>query len=145
MRRPLLALVAMVALTVAVAGRQQGGLTPAQILKPSPESWPTFHGDYTGRHYSALNQINQTNVKGLSLAWTARLNTALQGATIGGFGPEPAAGAVPNANIKATPLLVEGMLYLATPNNAYALDGRTGRQLWHYYWKSQGGSNIGNR
>jgi alcohol dehydrogenase (cytochrome c) len=50
-----------------------------------------------------------------------------------------------NANIKATPLLHDGMLYLATPNNAYALDARTGRQVWHYYWKSLGGSTIGNR
>ena len=50
-----------------------------------------------------------------------------------------------NANIKATPLIVNGMLYLATPNNAYALDARTGRQVWHYYWKSLGGSTIGNR
>ncbi len=84
-------------------------------------------------------------MKGLSLAWTSRLNTSLQGAIIGGKGPEPAPGAVLNANIKATPLLHNGMLYLATPNNAYALDARTGRQVWHYYWKSLGGSTIGNR
>ena len=84
-------------------------------------------------------------MKSLSLAWTSRLNTSLQGAIIGGKGPEPAPGAVLNANIKATPLIVNGMLYLATPNNAYALDARTGRQLWHYYWKSLGGSTIGNR
>ena len=102
------------------------GLAPAQILKPSPESWPTFHGDYSGRHYSSLDQINKANVKSLSLAWTSRLNTSLQGAIIGGKGPEPAPGAVLNANIKATPLIVNGMLYLATPNNAYALDARTG-------------------
>ena len=145
MTRPLLALAVAAALTATVVARQNPGLLPAQILKPSPESWPTFHGDYSGRHYSTLDQINKANVKSLSLAWTSRLNTSLQGAIIGGKGPEPAPGAVLNANIKATPLIVNGTLYLATPNNAYALDARTGRQLWHYYWKSLGGSTIGNR
>jgi alcohol dehydrogenase (cytochrome c) len=145
MTRSWLALVVAAALTATVVAGQNPGLAPAQILKPSPESWPTFHGDYSGRHYSTLDQINKSNVKSLSLAWTSRLNTSLQGAIIGGKGPEPAPGAVPNANIKATPLIVNGMLYLATPNNAYALDARTGRQVWHYYWKSLGGSTIGNR
>jgi len=93
---------------------------PLTMAHPSPDSWPTFHGDYSGRHYSALDQINKTNVKSLSLAWTSRLNPSLQGAIIGGKGPDPAPGAVPNANVKATPLVVNGMLYLATPNNAYA-------------------------
>jgi alcohol dehydrogenase (cytochrome c) len=128
MMRPFLALVVSAVLTVTVAARQSSGPSPAQILKPSPESWPTFHGDYSGRHYSTLDQIDKSNVKSLSLAWTARLNTSLQGAILGGNGPEPAPGAVLTANIKATPLLHSGMLYLATPNNAYALDARTGRQ-----------------
>jgi alcohol dehydrogenase (cytochrome c) len=146
MKRALLAFVAVIAVTVVVTGRQGSGLRPAQILKPSPDSWPTFHGDYTGRHYSTLNQINVNNVKNLSLAWIGRLNTAVQEGFVGGYGPDPAAGGgFANANIKATPLLVDGMLYVSTPNNAYALDARTGRQVWHYSWKSQGGSNIGNR
>jgi alcohol dehydrogenase (cytochrome c) len=145
MTRSLIALAIAAALTATVVARQNSGLTPAQILNPSPESWPTFHGDYSGRHYSTLNQIHTSNVKNLSLAWSIRLNPSLQSAIIGGEGPDPAPGAVPNANIKATPLVVNGMIYLATPNNAYALDARTGRQLWHYYWKSLGGSTIGNR
>ena len=92
MTRPLLALAVAAALTATVVARQNPGLAPAQILKPSPDSWPTFHGDYSGRHYSTLDQINKTNVKSLSLAWTSRLNTSLQGAIIGGKGPEPAPG-----------------------------------------------------
>jgi alcohol dehydrogenase (cytochrome c) len=144
MTRPLPALLLCALLSAAVAA-QNAGLTPAQILKPSAESWPTFHGDYSGRHYSTLDQINKSNVKSLSLAWTSRLNASLQGAIIGGKGAEPAQAAILNTNIKATPLLFNGMLYLSTPNNAYAIDARTGRQLWHYYWKSLGGSTIGNR
>ena len=33
------------------------GLDPAAILHPAPGSWPTYNGDYTGRRYSALTQI----------------------------------------------------------------------------------------
>ena len=67
-RDPLVS-IGCVALGVVVGGKQAPGpgLTPTQILKPSPESWPTFHGDYSGRHYSTLDQINKSNVKSLSL------------------------------------------------------------------------------
>src|SRR5215510_15055368 len=49
-----------------------GGLDPAVILKPLAESWPTYSGDYTGRRYSSLTQINQTTIKNLGLAWISR-------------------------------------------------------------------------
>jgi glucose dehydrogenase len=39
------------------------------------DSWPTYHGDYSGRRYSPLKQITTANVKGLALAWVYRLNT----------------------------------------------------------------------
>jgi alcohol dehydrogenase (cytochrome c) len=143
----MLAACAVVASVALLAQGQGQGLTPAEILKPSPDSWPTYHGDYTGRHYSALNQITQTNVKGLSLAWVTRLSATMQGAIIGGEGPEPAAGANPGPglNIKATPLMVGGVLYFSTPNHAFAVDARTGKEIWHYYWKTLGGLTIGNR
>ena len=60
---------------VLLAGQQQTqspsnqeGLDPATIGKPLADSWPTYSGDYTGRRYSSLTQINQTTVKNLSLA-----------------------------------------------------------------------------
>src|SRR3954447_10583804 len=51
----------------------QIGLEPTDILKPLADQWPTFNGDYSARRYSSLKQINQSNVKGLSLAWVTRL------------------------------------------------------------------------
>ena len=45
------------------------GLNPASILKPAINSWPTYAGDYSQRHYSLLNQIDQSNVHALTLAW----------------------------------------------------------------------------
>src|SRR6478735_6936367 len=53
----------------------QAQLDPALLGKPPVDAWPTHHGDYSGRHYSTLNQIHQSNVKNLALSWTYRANT----------------------------------------------------------------------
>ncbi len=131
----------------------QGPLDPALLLKPPTDAWPTYHGDYTGRHYSPLNQVNVANVRNLSLAWIYRTTASSQGAILGGLAnPVPAgrggfaapAGTTPPPPIiKAMPLMVQGILYLATPNRVFAIDARTGRQIWHYVWR--GRSAIGNR
>ncbi len=47
--------------------------------------------------------------------------------------------------IKSTPLMVNGVLYFTMPDNVWAVDARSGRQLWHYFWKTRGGIHIGNR
>ena len=38
------------------------GVSPAELLKPLKDSWPTYNGDYSGKRYSALTQLNQSNV-----------------------------------------------------------------------------------
>src|SRR6516162_5025717 len=58
-------------------------LDPSVLLKPPTDSWPTYHGDYTGRRYSTLAQINADNIKNLQLAWVYRLNTSQVFANIG--------------------------------------------------------------
>ena len=55
---------------------QQAALDPNVILKMPTDSWPTYHGDYTGRRYSTLTQINADNIRNLQLAWVYRLNTS---------------------------------------------------------------------
>jgi alcohol dehydrogenase (cytochrome c) len=47
--------------------------------------------------------------------------------------------------IKGTPLMVDGTLYVSAPDNAWAIDARDGRELWHYFWKTKGGTHIANR
>src|SRR5436309_8934173 len=68
-------------------------LDPALLLKPLGESWPTYSGDYSGKRYSALTQINQANVKNLALAWVSRV-TAGPGAG-GALAPAPTAPGAP--------------------------------------------------
>jgi PQQ-dependent dehydrogenase (methanol/ethanol family) len=73
----------------------------------------TYGGDYAERHYSPLNQINQSNVTRLGLAW--QWDT---GGTVGW-------------SQEATPLVRDGVIYsTAAWNQVFALDARTGKKLW---------------
>src|SRR6476469_8123528 len=75
---------AIVAIVLVAFVPAQAQLDPASINKPLGDSWPTYSGDYTGRRYSSLTQINQTNVKHLTLAWMRRLTNGP-----GPAGPRP--------------------------------------------------------
>ena len=67
---------------------QGKGLDPSDILQPLRDSWPTYNGDYTGKRYSALKQIDQSNVKNLTLAWFARVTAgATPAAGLGSIQP----------------------------------------------------------
>jgi acido-empty-quinoprotein group A len=105
-------------------------LNPQTLLNPPQNTWPTYYGDYSGRRFSPLTQINSGNVQSLSLAWSTRVSSN-----------GPGAGSV----IKSTPLLINDILYFTAPNNIWAADVRTGRELWHYQYPPNTGSTIGNR
>jgi alcohol dehydrogenase (cytochrome c) len=134
---------------------QDGGLNPADILKPLSDSWPSYSGDYTGRRHSALTQINQSNVKNLTLAWTTRLTAGPAGPAapvpfgprqpdviVGGVGDNEFVGAT---TVKGSILSVNGVLYVTAPDNVWALDAHDGHVLWRYFWRTRGGTHIGNR
>src|SRR5262245_20797138 len=145
----------------------QGGLDPAEILKPLANQWPTYSGDYSGKRYSSLKSINQATVKNLSLSWVSRFNTGCgtTGANSagggGGFGgrgggesaaPVVVGGLGPGdlntcggARLGGGILMVDGVIYISAPDNAWAMDARDGTILWHYYWKTRGGTHTGNR
>jgi acido-empty-quinoprotein group A len=135
-------LLGLIALPIALLAQRTG--PPAAF----PDAWPAHYGDHSGRRYSPLAQINATNVKTLSLAWIHRA-TAQEGDNVGGEykagDPYYWGGPQANVTIKATPLMVNGVLYFAAPDHAYAIDARTGRQIWHYFWRTRGGIHIGNR
>ena len=136
---------------IAATAVAQGPLDPALLLKPLGDSWPTYSGDYSGRRYSSLTQINQSNVKNLTLAWVSRVTAGSGGGGRGGppliTGGPPTAdtGGTTTTNIRASILEVNGILYFSTPDNAWAMDARDGHVLWHYFWRTRGGTHIGNR
>jgi alcohol dehydrogenase (cytochrome c) len=94
---------------------------------PRTDGWPTYNGDYSGRRFSPLTKINAGNVKTLSLAWSYRQSAA-------NAGP-----------MKATPVVVNGIAYLSAPDHVWAIDARSGREIWHFENKSTGGIHLGNR
>ena len=77
-------LVTLSCLWPAMAAAQ--ALNPADILKPLANDWPTYSGDYSGKRYSTLTQVNQSTVKNLTLAWTSRLASGPGGGGGGGRG-----------------------------------------------------------
>ncbi len=100
-------------------------LDPAALLNPSSDSWPTYHGDYSGRRHSRLAQITPENVRQLTLAWSFQTNQSQQ--------------------IKASPIVVGGVVYITTPDNIWAIDARSARQLWRYTYPTNQGFHIGHR
>jgi alcohol dehydrogenase (cytochrome c) len=131
-----------------LAQGQGDGVSPAELLKPLKDSWPTYNGDYSGKRYSALAQLNQTNVMHLTLAWSTRVSPGARGGRGGAtviVGGEGTGDLTSGGSIKASVLEVDGTLYFTMPDNAWAVDARDGRELWHYFWKTKGGTHIGNR
>ena len=147
--KKLLALVFVTAATLVVSAQ---GVHRDLVHKPLADAWPTYSGDYSGKRYSALTQINQRNVKTLTLAWTRRLVAGPGPSGLvapdeppvitGGEGNGVFGGAtIVNGSI----LSIDGVLYVTAPDNVWALDANDGHLLWRYFWKTKGGTHIGNR
>ncbi len=78
-----------------------------------PQNWMTYSGDYSGKRFSELDQIDVANARTLVAKWVYQ--TAATG------------------KLETTPLVVDGILYAtAQDNRAFALDARTGRPIWMY-------------
>lgn len=118
-----IAALAMILISVA----QPAAAQPARydLSIPPTDSWPTYHGDYSGQRHSALTQITPDNVRLLTLAWAFQTNQAQQ--------------------IKATPILADGIIYVTTPDNLWALDALSGREVWRYRYPANDGFHIGHR
>ena len=89
-----------------------GSVSFAQIRNPKKGDWPTYHGVLSGNRHSALDQINTSNVAALSARWVFTMGRS--------------------SKLETTPVVVDGVMYVTAVNEAYALDARTGRTIWHY-------------
>jgi acido-empty-quinoprotein group A len=103
----------------------------ATLLHPPPDSWPMYNGRYSADRFSPLKTINDRNVQNLSLAWMARVTGGTPAAAKGNHEVEA-------IHVGGSPLLVNGVLYFTATDNAWAVDARNGRVLWHYYRESLG-------
>jgi alcohol dehydrogenase (cytochrome c) len=86
---------------------------PADLLaQPPGANWVSYNGDYTGRRFSNLMEITTANVANLRAQWIFHLRDT--------------------TGLEVTPVAVNGILFVTSANDAFALDARTGRSIWHY-------------
>jgi len=119
MRIQVLILTAYLGSALAAAQERDAMVTPPVDLAPerllvSPPAadWPSYNGDYTGRRYSALDQITPQNAHRLRAQWVFHSTNS--------------------ERLEVTPVVVGGVMYITSANNLYALDARTGRVLWSH-------------
>jgi alcohol dehydrogenase (cytochrome c) len=119
--------VARIAMFIGLAGIQvyAQNADPKELLDPPPDAWLTYHGRYDGRRHSNLTQITPENVAQLKQVW--RFQTGQ------------------TQSIKATPILVDGVLYITLPDNIWAIDARTAKEKWHYQHPKNNAFHIGHR
>ena len=81
-------------------------------VQPVARNWTSYNGDYTGRRFSRLSEINVDNVNELRAEWVFH---------------------APNSSrLEVTPVVIDGLMIVTAANHAFALDARTGREIWHY-------------
>src|SRR5262245_41535390 len=79
----------------------------------NPTRWLTYAGDYANHRHSPLTQITPANVNRLTAQWQFQTDT------LGKF--------------EAAPLVLDGVIYVTGPLDVgWAIDARTGRQIWRY-------------
>lgn len=113
---------ALAALTAAIrtAGAAENCCAPAGA------DWPVTTGSHAGQGYSALTQINKSNLDDLGLAWVTQLSAEPVTAPVAGPGSDVTAQ-------QTTPIVIDGIMYLNVPGGGVAaLDGATGAVKWKW-------------
>ena len=103
--------------SLAQAERVSRGLTTpplffTDIAAPKPGEWPTYHGRLDGNRHSPLTAITPANVSRLAPRWIFPIGSSNR--------------------LEVTPVVVGGVMYVTSVNEAYALDARTGRRHWMF-------------
>ncbi|MEO8367957.1 MAG: c-type cytochrome, partial [Candidatus Solibacter sp.] len=99
--------------TTLATGALGPGIPFAQVAQPLPGTWPGYNGTMSGNRFSALDQISTSNVQQVAPQWIF---------------PIPSA---PRA-LQVTPVVVDGIMYVTSVNEVFAIDARNGREIWHY-------------
>ncbi len=86
---------------------------PSDLLqKQVTDNWVSYNGDYSGARYSAMTQITPANAGRLAAQWVFHARTV--------------------SPLEVTPVVVAGIMFVTSANDAYALDAKTGKLLWHH-------------
>src|SRR5215510_8677770 len=95
-------------------------VTDAMLQNPDPNEWLTWRRTLNAWGYSPLDQIKKNNVKDVRMVWTRGLGPGIQ---------------------EGTPLVHNGVMFIPSRDDIYAVDGRTGDQIWEYKRKLPEGKN----
>jgi alcohol dehydrogenase (cytochrome c) len=102
------------------------------IAKAPDANWLSYSGDYSGRRFSGLRQIDIGNAKQVVPKWIFH---------------------VPQSHhLETTPLVLDGIMYVTNSNEIWGLDAQSGRSIWHYKYTAtkvnnpnRGAAILGNR
>jgi alcohol dehydrogenase (cytochrome c) len=90
--------------------------------RAEPQNWLTYYGAYDGQRFSALDQINASNVASLRPAWVFQYGHI-------GLIPSPA-----TYSFEATPIVVDGVMFVSGSDGyVWAIDAANGEPLWEYH------------
>src|SRR5438034_1782065 len=104
----------------------QTGRTEQRPADRRGADWPMYRHDLAGTGYSPLTEIDASNVARLAQSWTYSLQSDAPAATSG------RGGAPIGPNSEATPIVIDGVLYVPAANRVVALDAASGKVVWNY-------------
>jgi len=95
-------------------------VTDAMLQNPDPNEWLMWRRTLNAWGFSPLDQIKKSNVKDLRMVWTRGLSLGIQ---------------------EGTPLVHNGVMFIPSRDDVYAVDAKTGDQIWEYKRKLPAGKN----
>src|SRR5215469_15926385 len=105
----------IIAISLLLAAAQVKNFVPVtdqMLLNPSPDDWLMYSRTYDAQRYSPLKQINKSNVKNLTLAWSRGMGSGTS---------------------ETIPIVHDGVMYVVVPGAiVQAIDGTNGDLLWEY-------------
>ena len=110
--------VALLCAVVSLFNTSPSGAQSTNVGEPAPAAdWPTYNRDLAGTRYSPLKQVNKDNVRNLEQVWSYRLGRNVTTGDLGG-------------GSEFTPLVIDGVMYVAAADRIVALAPETGSVLW---------------
>ncbi|HTC53029.1 MAG TPA: PQQ-binding-like beta-propeller repeat protein [Steroidobacteraceae bacterium] len=97
-------------------------ITDATLQHPAPGDWVMWRRTYDALGYSPLHQIDRSNIRNLRMAWSWSL---------------------PQSSNELTPLIHDGVLFVASGGAVQALDAASGDLLWQYQRSIPAGAGFG--
>ena len=85
---------------------------PRYRVVTSNVDWPSYDGSPSGNRYTPQTQVNKSNVERLAPRWIYTIPTSTR--------------------LQTTPVVVDGVMYVTSANECYALDAGNGREIWRF-------------